>query len=72
MYVKTTLVRTENDREIKRTTDSEFFYEIQRSVLISLKEDGTLTETQYRYALDTLTEQRRALIRSLVDGGEVT
>lgn len=69
MYVKANLIRTENDREITPDTDSAFFYEIQHSVLLSLKDDGVLTETQYRYANETLSQQRGSRIRFLVDGG---
>lgn len=70
MYVKAKLQRTENDREIDRSRDRDFFYDIQRSLLISLKDEGILNETQYRWALDELSEQHRALIGSLSDGGE--
>lgn len=71
MYTTTKFVRVEDNRTITRQTDSEFFFECQRGVLLSLKETGILTEMQFKHAEEILKEQRRATILSLVEqGGE--
>ena len=71
MYAATKFVRVDNDRTITRQTDSEFYFAFQRGVLLSLKEQGTLTEMQFKCAQDALKEQRRATVRAIVQqGGE--
>lgn len=71
MYAATKFVRVDNDRTITRQTDSEFYFAFQRGVLLSLKEQGTLTEMQFKYAQDALKEQRMAIVRAIVQqGGE--
>lgn len=71
MYTTTKFVRVENDRTITRQTDSEFYFAFQRGVLLSLKEIGTLSELQFKHAEDALAQQRRAIIRAIVQqGGE--
>ena len=52
----------ENDREISWNTDSKFLFEYQRSMLLALKELGTINEIQYRYAEQILKEQLRTYI----------
>lgn len=69
MYTTTKFVRVEDDRTITRQTDSEFFFECQRGVLLSLKETGTLTEMQCKHAEEILKKQRRAAICALVEQG---
>lgn len=69
MYTTAKLIKVENNWPISGQDDTEFFYELQRSVLLSLKESGTLTQMQYRNAEEVLNEQRRAIIRSKVEGG---
>lgn len=69
MYTTTKFVRVEDDRTITRQTDSEFFFECQRGVLLSLKETGTLTEMQFKHAEEILKKQRRAAICALVEQG---
>ena len=44
------LVRIEHDRKITKEMDSQFLFEYQRAILLSLKADGLLDETQYHYA----------------------
>ncbi len=51
------LIRIENDREITRASDPEFWYAYQRAVLLALKDQGILDDTQYRYAEDALQKQ---------------
>ena len=43
-----------NDRKITPKQDALFLYEFQQSALLALKECGTLTETQFRYAAGKL------------------
>ena len=52
-----------NDRKITPKQDALFLYEFQQSVLLALKECGTLTETQFRYAAEKLKEQYLSAIR---------
>ena len=41
-----------NDRKITPKQDALFLYEFQQSALLALKECGTLTVTQFRYAAE--------------------
>lgn len=60
MYTTVNLTKTEHNREITRDTYAKFFYNYQLGVLLSLKEDGFLTEMQYRNAEQILTKQAKA------------
>lgn len=51
------LVGIENDREITKENDSQFLFEYQRAVLLTLRDKGTLNEAQYRYAEEKLKKQ---------------
>ena len=51
------LLDIENDREITKETDSQFLFEYQRAVLLTLKNKGVLNEMQYRYAEEKLKKQ---------------
>lgn len=51
------LLDIENDREITKEADSQFLFEYQRAVLLTLKDKGVLNETQYRYAEEKLKKQ---------------
>ena len=53
------LIRVEHDRTITKEADRRFLFEFQRGILLSLKADGLLDETQYRYAEDRLRCQMR-------------
>lgn len=53
-----------NDRKITPKQDALFLYEFQLSILLTLKECGTLTETQFRYAAEKLKEQSRSAVKS--------
>lgn len=59
------LQKIEYDRRIARDTDSEFLFEYQRAVLLALKEIGTLNEMQYRYAENSLKNQRRTSAKKI-------
>ena len=58
------LTQIVNDRKITQMQDARFLYEFQQSALLALKEYGTLTETQFRYAAGKLKEQYLSAIRS--------
>lgn len=62
------LVRIDHNRPIMKSTDSEFLFLQQRAVLLALKDNGTLTELQYRYAEEKLAEQYQSFVRSLIEG----
>ena len=72
MYTTVKLIKVEANRSITREWDSDFFFELQRSVLLSLKEDGKLTQMQYRNAEEALKEQRSAIIRAKIEGGSTS
>ena len=57
------LTQIVNDRKITQKQDALFLYEFQQSALLALKECGTLTETQFRYAAGMLKEQYLSAIR---------
>ena len=51
------LLDIENDRAITKETDSQFLFEYQRAVLLTLKDKGVLNEMQYRYVEEKLKKQ---------------
>lgn len=57
------LTEIEHDRKITKETDSQFLFQYQRAVLLSLKNGGTLNETQYRYAEEKLKNQLQWYLR---------
>ena len=59
MAIKAVLLRIDHDREISRETDAEFLFSLQRSLLLDLKEEGFLSETQLSYADSLLNGQFR-------------
>ena len=63
MEERARLVRVEHDRRITKEMDSQFLFEYQRAILLSLKDSGALDEAQYRYAEGKLENQLRAHIR---------
>ena len=70
MKERARLIRVEHDRRIIKETDSRFLFEYQMAVLLSLKEDGTLDETQCRYAEEKLKNQLRTYIINKESGAE--
>ena len=48
------LQKIENDRPVTEKTDRAFWDLLQRSLLLALKEQGILTEMQYRHAAGKL------------------
>ena len=69
MYTTVKLIKVEDNQTITRDAYVDFFYKLQRGVLLSLKEDGKLSEMQYRNAEEALKEQRRAIVRAKIEGG---
>ena len=53
------LERIENDRQITRETDGPFLHRLQSGLLLALKEQGQLSEMQYRRAQERLDRQYR-------------
>jgi hypothetical protein len=72
MYTTAKLIKVEDNQTITRDAYVDFFYELQCGVLLSLKEEGKLTEMQYRNAEDALKEQRRVIIRARIEGGSTS
>lgn len=64
MKTQAQIASIENNREIKMETDFKFLYEYQRTLLLALKEAGTLTEMQYRYAEKALRTQVLTFIKN--------
>lgn len=63
MEERARLVGIEHDRMIIKEKDSQFLFEYQRAILLSLKDGGALDEAQYRYAEGKLKDQFRSYIR---------
>ena len=72
MYTTVKLINVEDDQPITRDAYADFFYEFQLGVLLSLKEDGRLTQMQYRNAEEALKEQRRAILPAKTEGGSTS
>ena len=53
------LQRIDNKRKITKETDYEFWYQLQRALLLALREQGRLTPMQHRHAEEHLKKQRR-------------
>lgn len=47
----------ENDRRLTRAADVEFFRELERALLLEMKEHGYLNEIEYRHADERLREK---------------
>lgn len=67
MYIVAKACKLENSREITRQNDQMFYYEMQRGVLLSLKDQGTINEAQFRKADFVLKEQCRENLYSRVN-----
>lgn len=70
MEERARLAGIEHDRKITKEMDSQFLFEYQRAILLSLKDSGALDEAQYRYGSETLKNQFRAHIRKQNSAGE--
>ena len=56
MKRKATLCHVENNAPITQK-DAEFLYNYQESILLALKQAGTLTQMQYRHTAEKLARQ---------------
>lgn len=72
MYTTVNLIKIADNQTITRDAYADFFYELQVGVLLSLKEDGKLSQMQYRNAEAALREQRRAIVRAKIEGGNTS
>ena len=57
------LIEIKRNRKITKEADSQFLFEYQRAILLSLKDSGVLDETQYQYAEKKLKDQLQVYIR---------
>lgn len=53
------LIGITNNRKITQASTPEFWFQFQRSILLALKDSGTMTEMQYRNAEEKLKDQIR-------------
>ena len=61
------LINIEGDREIRKNTDFDGWYNLELGLLLALKENGTLNAMQYRMAEDALREQRAERARRRIE-----
>lgn len=57
------LERIDNNRKITEQTDGAFLYRLQTGLLLALKEQGRLSEIQYRHAQQLLDQKWRGTHR---------
>ena len=53
------LDRIEHNEPITKESNYEFLYQLQRALLLALREQGRLSPMQHRYAEERLKKQRR-------------
>ena len=59
MAKKPVLLQIDKGPEKDGASDGEFLIQLQRGLLLSLKEEGLLSEIQLQYAEDKLNSRRR-------------
>ena len=59
MAERARLEQIRGGRAVTEETDPEFWFHIQRAVLLALKDDGILSEVQLPYAEEMLRQQCR-------------
>lgn len=59
MAKKPVLLQIDKGPEKDGANDGEFLFQLQRGLLLSLKEEGLLSEMQLQYAEDKLNGRRR-------------
>ena len=59
MARKPVLLQIDKGPEKDKASDREFLFQLQRGLLLSLKEEGLLSEIQLQYAEDKLNSRRR-------------
>ena len=70
MVEQARLLEIEHDHKLTKETDSQFLFEYQRAILLSLKGSGVLDEVQYGYGSEKLKSQLRAHISAQNSGKE--
>lgn len=68
MKTDAVLKQIHNEHPIRKSTDAEFLFLIQRAALLGLKDAGILNEVQHRHAEEMLTQQHRAAVRACLAG----
>ena len=58
MAKKPVLLQIDKGPEKDKASDGEFLFQLQRGLLLSLKEEGLLSEMQLQYAEDKLNGRR--------------
>ena len=59
------LQRIDNNHPITKGTDEAFLQELQKALLLALREQGRLNALQYRRGEELLKDQRRERVRAL-------
>ena len=62
------LLLIDNNRKITHDTDAQFLYQLQRFLLLALREQGILTAMQLRHAQEGLQKQRRERAKGKQEG----
>ena len=60
MAERARLEQVRDGRAVTKDTDPEFWFHIQRAILLALQEDGLLREAQLRQAEEILCQRRRS------------
>lgn len=64
------LQHIENNEEITKETQYEFFYHLQSAMLLALREQGKLNAMQCRHAEEKLKQQRCDWAKRILEKGE--
>ena len=59
MAERARLEQVRNGRTVTEDTDPEFWFHVQRAILLALKDDGILSEAQLQCAEEMLRQRRR-------------
>ena len=59
MAKKPVLLQIDKGPEKDKVSDGEFLFQLQRGLLLSLKDEGLLSEMQLQYAEDKLNSRRQ-------------
>ena len=61
------LERIDNNKTITKETHYDFFYHLQKAILLALHEQGRLNAMQYRHAEEKLNQQRLNRAKTLLE-----
>lgn len=59
MAERARLAAVTDERPVTKDTEPDFWFHVQHAVLLALKDDGILSETQLQYAEAILCQRRR-------------